>query len=98
MAGGAAAPLRIGVLASGEGTNLQALLDTVHGEEALIVGVAADKPGAAVLERAHDAGIETAVFPLADHPDRDARDTAIAEWLRAARRRSSSCWPATWRC
>jgi len=79
--GAAAAPLRIGVLASGAGTNLQALLDSVHGEEALIVGVAADKPGAAVLQRAHDAGIETAVFALADHLDRGARDTAIAEWL-----------------
>lgn len=81
MAGGAAEPLRVGVLASGEGTNLQALLDTVHGEEALIAGVASDRPGAAVLERARDAAIETAVFALADHPDRDARDTAIADWL-----------------
>jgi phosphoribosylglycinamide formyltransferase-1 len=79
----AAAPLRIGVLASGEGTNLQALLDAVHGEEALIVAVATDRPGAVALERAREAGIETAVFPLGDHGDRDARDTAIAEWLLA---------------
>ncbi len=76
-----AEPLRVGVLASGAGTNLQALLDTVHGEEALIVGVAADTPQAVALERARNAGIETAVFPLAEHPDRTARDTAIAEWL-----------------
>ncbi|MFP5362148.1 MAG: phosphoribosylglycinamide formyltransferase [Thermoleophilia bacterium] len=81
MAGRAADPLRVGVLASGAGTNLQALLDTVHGREAQIVGVAADKPGAVALERARSAGIETAVFPLADHPDRDARDSAIAAWL-----------------
>ena len=74
-------PLRVGVLASGSGTNLQALLDTVHGEEALIVGVAADKPGAIALERARDAGIESAVFPLGEHPDRAARDSAIAQWL-----------------
>jgi phosphoribosylglycinamide formyltransferase 1 len=74
-------PLRVGVLASGAGTNLQALLDTVHGEEAVIVAVAADKPSAVALERARNAGIETAVFPLADHPDRDARDAAIAAWL-----------------
>ena len=74
-------PLRVGVLASGSGTNLQALLDTVHGEEALIVGVAADKPGAVALERARDAGIESAVFPLGEHPDRAARDSAIAQWL-----------------
>ena len=78
-----AGPLRVGVLASGTGTNLQALLDTVHGHEALVVGVAADKPGAAALERAREAGIETAVFPLAEYADRAARDGAIAEWLLA---------------
>jgi len=77
------AQLRVGVLASGAGTNLQALLDTVHGKEALIVGVVTNRPGAAVLERARNAGIETAVFPLADHSDRDARDSAIAQWLLA---------------
>ena len=78
-----AGPLRVGVLASGTGTNLQALLDTVHGHEALVVAVAADKPGAAALERAADAGIENAVFPLAEYADRAARDGAIAEWLLA---------------
>ena len=76
-----AGPLRVGVLASGTGTNLQALLDTVHGREALVVGVAADKPGAAALERAAEAGIETAVFPIGEFPDRAARDGAIADWL-----------------
>jgi len=74
-------PLRIGVLASGAGTNLQALLDSVHGKEALVVGVATDRPDAVALERAAGADIETAVFALADFPDRAARDTAIAEWL-----------------
>ena len=73
--------LRVGVLASGTGTNLQALLDTVHGDVAQIVAVASDNPGARALQRARDAGIETAVFVLADHPDRDARDRAIAAWL-----------------
>jgi len=81
MARAGGEPLRVGVLASGAGTNLQALLDTVHGKEAVIVAVAADKPGAVALERARNAGVQTAAFPLADHPDRDARDTAIAEWL-----------------
>jgi len=74
-------PLRIGVLASGDGTNLQALLDTVHGQEALVVAVAADKPAARALARAADAGIQSAVFELARHPDRAARDAAIADWL-----------------
>jgi len=81
VADAGAEPLRVGVLASGAGTNLQALLDSVHGAEAVVVGVAADKRGAVALERARNAGIETAVFPLADHADRDARDAAIAAWL-----------------
>lgn len=79
------AALRIGVLASGEGTNLQALIDGVHGSVAEIVGVASDRPGARALERAAGAGIATSVFPLAEHADRAARDAAIAEWLESAR-------------
>jgi phosphoribosylglycinamide formyltransferase-1 len=75
------APLRVGVLASGAGTNLQALLDTVHGNEAAVVGVAADRTDAAALERARAAGVETGVFVLADYEDRAARDTAIADWM-----------------
>ena len=50
-------PLPIGVLASGEGTNLQALIDSVHGVEAEIVGVASDRPSARALARAQAAGI-----------------------------------------
>ena len=76
-----AAPLLLGVLASGGGTNLQALLDSVHGEEALVVGVASDRADAQALERARDAGVQTAVFALADHADRPTRDGAIADWL-----------------
>jgi phosphoribosylglycinamide formyltransferase-1 len=74
-------PLRVGVLASGAGTNLQALLDTVHGTEVVVVGVATDRPGVAALQRARAAGIDTGVFVLADYEDRPARDTAIADWL-----------------
>jgi phosphoribosylglycinamide formyltransferase-1 len=76
-----AAPLRVGVLASGAGTNLQALLDTVHGKEALVVAVASDRADAQALQRARDAGVEHAVFAIADYPDRPARDGAIADWL-----------------
>lgn len=75
------AKLRVGVLASGAGTNLQALLDTVHGKEALVVAVASDRADAVALRRARDAGVDTAVFAIADHPDRPARDRAIADWL-----------------
>jgi phosphoribosylglycinamide formyltransferase-1 len=74
-------PLRVGVLASGSGTNLQALLDSVHGHEAVVVGVAADRPDARALERARALGIETAVFRLAEYADRPARDAAIADWM-----------------
>jgi phosphoribosylglycinamide formyltransferase-1 len=72
---------RLAVLASGTGTNLQAILDTVHGREATVVGVGSDKPGARALERAREAGVETATFPLADYGDREARDVAIGDWL-----------------
>lgn len=73
--------MRIGVLASGEGTNLQALLDSVHGREAEVVAVASDKPGARALERAAAAGVEARVFAREEHADRRARDLAIADWL-----------------
>lgn len=76
-------PLRVGVLASGAGTNLAALLETVHGREAQIVGVASDRPEAPVLARARAHGVETAAFPRAEHPDRARRDAAIADWLQA---------------
>jgi phosphoribosylglycinamide formyltransferase-1 len=72
---------RVGVLASGEGTNLQALLDTVHGREAEIVAVASDQPGARALERAADAGVPARVFERSAFADRAARDAAIAAWL-----------------
>jgi phosphoribosylglycinamide formyltransferase 1 len=76
--------LRVGVLASGAGTNLQAILDRLQGGgEAEVVAVGSDNPGAMALDRARDAGIAVAVFPVADYADRDARDTAIGEWLDA---------------
>jgi len=73
--------MRVGVLASGEGTNLQALLDTVHGGAVEIVAVASDQPGARALERAEGAGVATRVFARAGFADRPARDAAIADWL-----------------
>jgi phosphoribosylglycinamide formyltransferase 1 len=69
----------IGVLVSGEGTNLQALLDA----ELPVVAVASNRPEARALERAAAAGVETAIFPLDAYPDRDARDSAMADWLQA---------------
>ena len=72
----------IAVLASGTGSNLQALLDKVHGRDGIeIVGVASNKPDAQALTRARDAGVETAVFPVSEHADRTARDEALGDWL-----------------
>jgi phosphoribosylglycinamide formyltransferase 1 len=74
--------MKLGVLASGAGTNLQAILDTVHGRDGIsLVAVASDQSGAPALERARVAGIDTAVFTADDHPDRAARDAAVAAWL-----------------
>jgi phosphoribosylglycinamide formyltransferase 1 len=73
---------RIAVLASGAGTNLQAILDALHGRDGIeVVCVASNKPGARALERATDAGVETGVFPREDHGDRIERDAAMADWL-----------------
>ncbi len=75
---------RVAVLVSGEGSNLQALLDSVHGRDGIeIVGVASSRADARGLERAERAGVETAVFSLADEPDRERRDDALAGWLEA---------------
>lgn len=72
---------RVGVLASGAGSNLQAILDRVHGRAADVVAVGSDKPGAQALARAEALGIPTATFPGAEYSSRDARDTAMANWL-----------------
>ena len=67
----------IGVLVSGEGTNLQALLDA----GLPVVAVASNRGEAYALERARTAGVATGVFELDAYPDRDARDAAMASWL-----------------
>ncbi len=77
-------PLPIAVLVSGAGTNLQALLDTVHGREAEVVAVASSVAGAPALLRAGESGVPTAVFARAAYPDRGARDEALADWLAAS--------------
>jgi phosphoribosylglycinamide formyltransferase-1 len=73
--------LPIAVLVSGAGTNLQALLDTVHRREAEIVAVASSVAGAPALERAMASGVPAAVFARADYPQRAARDEALGDWL-----------------
>jgi phosphoribosylglycinamide formyltransferase-1 len=65
----------IGVLVSGTGTNLQALLDA----GLPVVAVASNRDDAAALERARD--VPTAAFELAAYADRSERDAAMADWL-----------------
>ena len=66
----------IGVLVSGAGTNLQALLDA----GLPVVAVASNRSDAPALSRARE--LETAAFELADYADRADRDAAMADWLR----------------
>lgn len=82
-AGSPQTPLPVAVLVSGAGTNLQALLDSVHGREAEIVGVASSVADAPALERASARGVPTAVFARSEHVDRSARDAALADWVTA---------------
>jgi phosphoribosylglycinamide formyltransferase 1 len=72
----------IAVLVSGSGTNLQSILDNVHGQEGIeVVAVASSRPCVAALDRAADAGVPTAVFEAAAYPARRERDAAMADWL-----------------
>jgi phosphoribosylglycinamide formyltransferase-1 len=76
--------MRVGVLASGAGTNLQAILDRVHRRHGIeVTAVAGDRPEATALARAVVVGVPAAAFPLADHADRVQRDIAIADYLEA---------------
>jgi len=68
--------MKVGVLASGEGTNLQALLDDPEIE---VAAVASDTPEARALERARAAGVPARAF-ASDHAE---RDRTIAGWLRS---------------
>jgi phosphoribosylglycinamide formyltransferase-1 len=67
----------IGVLVSGNGTNLQALLDA----GLPVSAVAANRNDAYALVRAREAGVATATFNLDCHADRTERDLVMATWL-----------------
>jgi phosphoribosylglycinamide formyltransferase-1 len=67
----------IGVLVSGNGTNLQALVDA----GLPVVAVAANRKDAYALLRAREAGIPAATFGLDCHADRAERDLMMATWL-----------------
>jgi phosphoribosylglycinamide formyltransferase 1 len=78
---------RLGVLISGRGTNLQAIIETAGSGRlpATIAVVISNRADAAGLQRARDAGIETLYLNPREYPDRDAYDAAIADALRARR-------------
>lgn len=74
---------RVVVLASGAGSNLQALLDDAE-LGALVVKVVADRPGAGALERAASAGVASALVQPKDYPDRPAWEAALRAEVAAA--------------
>lgn len=78
--------LRIAVLLSGRGSNLEALIERIHRQAAVpaeIVGVVANRPGAGGLERARAAGITAACVDHRAFSGREAFETALATTLEA---------------
>jgi phosphoribosylaminoimidazolecarboxamide formyltransferase / IMP cyclohydrolase len=78
---------RLVVLASGDGSTLQAVLDAAAdpGFGADVVAVGSDRPGCRALDRAADAGVPTFALALADFPTRDAWNAAVADATAAYR-------------
>ena len=79
-------PLKIGVLLSGSGTNLQAIIDAAanDGLPVDIVQVVSSRPDAYGIERARKAGIPVTVLNRDVYADPEAADARIVEALRAA--------------
>lgn len=77
--------MRIAVLVSGNGSNLQALIDAQHGKQlsGQIVGVLSNKADAYALRRAEDANIATAVISHKNFPNRESFDVAMHQQLLA---------------
>ena len=74
------------MLASGSGSNLQALIDAVEAGElqATIAAVISDRPGAGALQRAEQAGIPAVTVPLQDRRSVAARAESTAGWRNSA--------------
>ena len=91
--------LRVGVLASGAGTNLQAILDQLHGRDGIeVVAVGSDKPGAGALERAAGGGGRDRRRSRAASTPTASRATWRSPTGSSERGSSSSCSPATCSC
>jgi len=82
----APSPLNLGVLVSGVGSNLQAILDAIGAGRlsARVKVVIANRPGAQALERARAAGVSALTIPHKDFPSREAFDRALVGALREA--------------
>lgn len=78
--------MKLAVLISGRGSNLQALIDACQGEDfpAEITLVISNKADALGLERAQKAGIPTKVLSHKDYADREAFDAAMSDAIEAA--------------
>src|SRR5439155_23811244 len=76
-------PLRLGILASGNGTNLQAILDAIaDGQlEAEVALLVCNHSGARAVRRARDAGVPVEIYELKDYPSRLAKQRVIADRL-----------------
>jgi phosphoribosylglycinamide formyltransferase 1 len=75
---------RVAVMVSGQGTNLQALLDTVHRREGIeIVAVASSRSDAPALERARQARVQTGVFMANEYATRGERDSLLGDWFES---------------
>ena len=71
-------------MVSGQGTNLQALLDTVHRREGIeIVAVASNRSDAPALERARQARVQTGVFMANEYATRAERDSLLGDWFES---------------
>jgi phosphoribosylglycinamide formyltransferase-1 len=81
------ATLQLGVLVSGTGTNLQAIIDAVQAGslDARLSLVISNKPGVAALDRAERAGVPTRCISHKDYPDRETFEDALLTALREAR-------------
>jgi len=78
-------PLRLGILASGTGTNFVAIADAIDGGrlDAIIRVVVCNREGAGVIEKSRSRGIETIVIAHRDHPDRHSFERAVVATLTA---------------
>ena len=80
-------PLRLGVLVSGSGSNLQAILDAIRKKrlDATVCLVVSNQPKALAIERARRAGVATAIVNHKDYDSREAFDRALVTKMREAK-------------